>query len=864
MCPQTQPYFVTTASTSKSPHLISAIKHIFPIPQTPKTKIIMLCDVCFRMLRGQEGRIWKGTYDLHYAHHYDGKTFLRSAMMNCGICRVLFEELELKLQCDNGTPLEERDLNITASLSVLHHPRVSHLYRLDFKMRCDRIRSQRTFLLKKTDSGDPPFRTPISHNTSSDEVYQLARNWMDKCKCADSHRLPTWYPARLISLEELKTQDFLDTRRLVSTSQRDHHTIDQTVVKLVETEDWAHGPGHGDARYVTLSHCWGTDAQKQMKLDSKNIEDFKRGIRLSDLPKTFRHAIEFAARLPRVGYIWIDSLCIKQGFEEREDWLKQSAVMDRVYSETFLNISATASTNSDGGLFYPRRPELLLEDEVIVNIEGIPGVVSRRWTAEVHVSETPVPLIASAIQWLETYWLASYLLLLLRRLHIMLGRYIGVEPKDKTDTRLSLRSRSNTVTSQETASSRDSSPSRHSDEGFSTDGDLKFLRRCTILDVSSWTNHIDRAPVNRRGWVLQERLMAPRVLHFCHDQIAWECAEFDAAEGQPQGMPNFQLTSDGIIEESRLKGLDPEADGRRLRRIRLQGFDDPDTHLQPVIYALELWRRIVEVYSRTAITNPEDKLIALSGMARWMARKIGKPDKPAEYVAGLWRVHLASQLLWRTDTVFRQFDSTFECLTTATEEYRAPSFSWASIDAEKGHGITYADITDRDLFISVEEVSIKPKSDDNEYGMISSAHIILQGKLRKATLFRRPKGRFGWRLVDREALDGEEHTNVYLDCPARDGDSILGPDADVYVVPAAKGERTASEESKYLTCLILQLVKGHPMGNVFRRIGLTRLSPWADHVAVHNDSLLEVYGSDVDMPHQGYDPQTGMHRILLI
>jgi len=32
---------------------------------------------------------------------------------------------------------------------------------------------------------------------------------------------------------------------------------------------------------------------------------------------------------------------------------------------------------------------------------------------------------------------------------------------------------------------------------------------------------------NRRGWVLQGRLMAQRVLHFCHDQIAWECAEFE-------------------------------------------------------------------------------------------------------------------------------------------------------------------------------------------------------------------------------------------------------------------------------------------------------------------------------------------------
>jgi hypothetical protein len=141
-------------------------------------------------------------------------------------------------------------------------------------------------------------------------------------------------------------------------------------------------------------------------------------------------------------------------------------------------------------------------------------------------------------------------------------------------------------------------------------------------------------------------------------------------------MPNFQLTPDGIIEESRLKGLDPQLNGTRLRLIRLQGSDDPDIHMQPTIYALELWRRIVEVYSKTAITKPEDKLIALSGMARWMARKIGNPEQPAEYVAGLWRVYLASQLLWWTETVFQEIDGTFEHLTTFPNEYRAPSFSW--------------------------------------------------------------------------------------------------------------------------------------------------------------------------------------------
>ena len=39
------------------------------------------------------------------------------------------------------------------------------------------------------------------------------------------------------------------------------------------------------------------------------------------------------------------------------------------------------------------------------------------------------------------------------------------------------------------------------------------LTRCTLIDLSFWTELVDQAPVNRRGWVLQE----VRILHlFCH------------------------------------------------------------------------------------------------------------------------------------------------------------------------------------------------------------------------------------------------------------------------------------------------------------------------------------------------------------
>lgn len=720
---------------------------------------------------------------------------------------------------------------------------------------------------------------------------------------------PKWYPARLLSLKSLKKADLFNTKA------RDKSLETPDVkIKLVETEGWPFRRPADNVRYVTLSHCWGQGVTSKHRLTSQNIDRMRDGIKLGDLPQTFQDAITFAARLPQVGYIWIDSLCIKQGPDELDDWLKQSATMDRVYSETFLNLSATHASDSRGGLFRFRTPELLLEDEVTLNIDGLPGAhppPPKHPPPENVVRAAPAPLGPSTgrkfLRYLGTFWFVRCIFMILRHLHEELGNFLeldsvprnqiaesneidppqksssgrGTNALKRSSTKLGVVNalrRSGTGSGLTTLARSSTDMSEDSDTTPRVETERHNLKRCTILDASFWSNRVDNAPVNRRGWVLQERLMSPRVLHFCHDQVAWECCGFDAAEGQPEGMPNFQLTSGGIIEESRLKGLEVNEDGARLRNIRLNSYKEPDVHMRPKIYALELWRRIVEVYTKTAITNSEDKLIALSGMAKLMADKIGSKRARAQYAAGLWKLHLSSQLLWQVEPVWREVDEIFENVSTSPKAYRAPSWSWAAVDAQRGHGITYGDITDQDLYIEVEHVSVVPRTNSNPFGIVQEkgTYVDLWGKLRKAILYGKPKGRFGWRLVDRGSeLDSEEHTNIYLDCPADAAhNQMLGLDHDisrVYVIPAAKGPRVASEESKYLTCLIVQHQPGHKAGAaVFKRIGVTRLSPWADSEALKKKSkhdefkILEFMQSDVDMPYERYDVGRGRHMIRLV
>ncbi|KAL9119089.1 MAG: hypothetical protein Q9187_004354 [Circinaria calcarea] len=58
-----------------------------------------------------------------------------------------------------------------------------------------------------------------------------------------------------------------------------------------------------------------------------------------------------------------------------------------------------------------------------------------------------------------------------------------------------------------------------------------------IIDEDFWSDRVHNAPLNHRGWVFQERLLAPRVLHFGSEQVFWKCHEMDACETYPHGLP---------------------------------------------------------------------------------------------------------------------------------------------------------------------------------------------------------------------------------------------------------------------------------------------------------------------------------------
>ena len=59
----------------------------------------------------------------------------------------------------------------------------------------------------------------------------------------------------------------------------------------------------------------------------------------------------------------------------------------------------------------------------------------------------------------------------------------------------------------------------------------------TICNRNLSLENIVRAPLNQRAWVVQERLLSLRTLHFGREQIAWECQTLQACETFPGEQP---------------------------------------------------------------------------------------------------------------------------------------------------------------------------------------------------------------------------------------------------------------------------------------------------------------------------------------
>ncbi|KAF2652568.1 HET-domain-containing protein, partial [Lophiostoma macrostomum CBS 122681] len=151
--------------------------------------------------------------------------------------------------------------------------------------------------------------------------------------------------------------------------------------------------------YTCLSHCWGRT--RPFITTKANLEKNRQGIPWEALPKTFQDAVDITRSLG-FQYVWIDSLCIVQ--DDADDWEKHCATMATIYRNASLVLAATASEDSQGGLFR-RRSTKIQPHEDHHNRSSMP-LLSRAWALQERlVSGAIVHFLDEEIIWecLEGY-----------------------------------------------------------------------------------------------------------------------------------------------------------------------------------------------------------------------------------------------------------------------------------------------------------------------------------------------------------------------------------------------------------------------------------------------------------------------------
>ncbi|KAH7395544.1 hypothetical protein BKA64DRAFT_754336 [Cadophora sp. MPI-SDFR-AT-0126] len=205
-------------------------------------------------------------------------------------------------------------------------------------------------------------------------------------------------------------------------------------------------------------------------------------------------------------------------------------------------------------------------------------------------------------------------------------------------------------------------------------------------------------PLFQRGWVFQERYLALRVVHFTKDQMA--SAQSGLLSRTPRHYPRNNQTKENQ------------------------------------------WYELLYEYSRTSLTYGDDRLLAVSAIAKRYCSHMGLD--PTDYLAGMWKTDLPVSLLWYETS--GNSTSLAPMMDSESKSAVAPSWSWASLLTR----IEYSNqIIDDELVVHTEvlQTSIDRRS-PNYFDGATSCRLRLRGPLCK---------------VHRRVIDGQPELRVLND-----------------------------------------------------------------------------------------------------
>ena len=450
--------------------------------------------------------------------------------------------------------------------------------------------------------------------------------------------------------------------------------VDKKEIRLAEPHDQS-------GKYIALSHCWGHS--HRTKATKATIEQFKSEIEYSSLPKTFQHAVVYAREL-NIRYLWIDTLCIIQ--DDPLDWEREASKMGGVYKNAYLTIAASSSRDDSSGLFqdmaYRMYDMSYVSSDALCH--GRPGL--RNTIPDTHIKKNGAhPMFAfspdngSAFVGYQTE--------------------AGVAKLFLTPEWMPSSTKANPLTYR-------------------------------IGEFGRSYDPLDEEPLSERGWTLQERVLSPRTIHFGSSQMYWECQECLLAEDGAIFSPNCRTVPtiraiglcDAVPKVQRLSMAEKAA-----REEYIGSDDDDDSSLSSCDWSWSwklAWTRIIEGYSTRLLTMESDKLPALAGLAKGMAERTGD-----SYQVGLWKSMLPDLLFWKvavSETTHMCLDPEHDMLlpppwkskAVVPRAYRAPSWSWASVDAS----VEFGSLRSEGPLAEIVECRVELAGSDT-FGRVKSGYI---------------------------------------------------------------------------------------------------------------------------------------------
>ncbi|KAF2180771.1 HET-domain-containing protein [Zopfia rhizophila CBS 207.26] len=435
---------------------------------------------------------------------------MRTSAERCSICRMLLHAIQHGVNGDCG------NIDIKRTRSAL-------------RIGANGPRLLRFCMEPGHADNHYPIGRPILPESGNSSRFALLRAWLRQCD--NSHDC---------SKHSSESKEALPTRVLYVGDPKDS-SYSSDLVRLV------YGSEASRHEYLALSHCWGkvsVEEKERYCTTHANISERLCGFSLSELPKTFQDAVTVTRELG-VLYLWIDSLCIIQYWDNHEDWKREAGRMESVFPDAYCTIAATAAADSKAGF---------LEREIR--------------TEHVYVQDTS-------------------------------GRQFYIS-----------------------------------------------------TDIDDFDNHVDGALLNTRAWVMQERVLSRRTIHFSANQTYWECGEEVYCEN---------LTVLRSPKTDQFFTLDPNFPNRLLRSGKRR--------------TLNCISFLLKDYSKRHLTYPTDRRVAMSGLEDRIARGLKCRSR-----YGIFQKYLPRTLLWHASN---------DKMKKIAYDYHMPSWSWMVYSG----GIELLDVT---------------------------------------------------------------------------------------------------------------------------------------------------------------------------